>query len=301
MAITYKVKWGDTLWDLSRKYGVTIDAIVKANKQIKDPHWIYTGDTLIIPTGSSSGSSSASSSSGSSTSSTSSSTSKTPNYETGKPTYKPSGSLADLEKQLEKLEAQRPGEYNSQYSSQISAIVDQILNQKGFSYDLNADPVYQQYRTQYMQAGQLAMRDTQGQAAALTGGYGSSYAVTAGSQAYSQYLTQLNEQVPELYNAAYSRYQGEQQRYLNQMNALLEMDEQSYSQYRDQVSDYQKQLDYYKSRYEDQRDQEYKEYLEKLEAWQEDRDYGYQKAQDQKKQSQWEEEMRLKWNQLWSK
>ena len=43
------------------------------------------------------------------------------------------------------------------------------------------------------------------------------------------------------------------------------------------------------------------EYLEKLEAWQEDRDYGYQKAQDQEKQSQWEEEMRLKWNQLWSK
>ena len=40
MSIKYKVKWGDTLWDLSRKYGVTIDAIVKANKQITDPHWI---------------------------------------------------------------------------------------------------------------------------------------------------------------------------------------------------------------------------------------------------------------------
>lgn len=290
MAITYKVKWGDTLWDLSRKYGVTIDAIVKANKQITDPHWIYTGDTLVIPTGSSS-SSSSSSSKGSS--------SKPPSYETNKPTYKDSGSLSALEQQLKKLEAQRPGEYNSQYSDQISAIVNQILNQGEFSYDLAADPVYQQYRTQYMQAGQLAMRDTQGQAAALTGGYGSSYGVTAGSQAYSQYLTKLNEQVPELYNAAYSRYQGEQQRYLNQMNALLEMDQQAYDQYRDQVSDYQKQLDYYKSRYEDQRDQEYKEYLEKLEAWQEDRDYGYQKDQDKKKQSQWEEEMRLKWNQLW--
>ncbi len=49
MAIKYKVKWGDTLWDLSRKYGVTIDSIVKANKQIKDPHWIYTGDTPDYP------------------------------------------------------------------------------------------------------------------------------------------------------------------------------------------------------------------------------------------------------------
>ena len=62
MSIMHKVKWGDTLWDLSRKYGVSIDAIVKANKQIKDPHWIYTGDTLVIPTGSSSSSSSSSSS-----------------------------------------------------------------------------------------------------------------------------------------------------------------------------------------------------------------------------------------------
>ena len=66
MSIMHKVKWGDTLWDLSRKYGVSIDAIVKANKQIKDPHWIYTGDTLVIPTGSSSSSSSSGSSSSSS-------------------------------------------------------------------------------------------------------------------------------------------------------------------------------------------------------------------------------------------
>ena len=282
MSIKYKVKWGDTLWDLSRKYGVTIDAIVKANKQITDPHWIYTGDTLIIPTGNSSSSSSSNkvSSSGGKTSAT-----KT---------------LSQLEKQLKQLEAQRPGEYNSQYTEQISQLVDQILSQGPFSYDLYSDPLYQQYRSQYMQAGNFAMRDTIGQSAALTGGYGNSYAQTAGSQAYNQYLTQLNERVPELYNAAYSRYQGEQERYLNQMEALMDMDASDYEKYRDTVSNYQKQLDYYKDRYQKQQEQEYEEYLKKLSEWQKDREYGYQKSKDQTAQSQWEEEMRLKWNQLWN-
>ena len=78
------------------------------------------------------------------------------------------------------------------------------------------------------------------------------------------------------------------------------MDDEAYEKYRDQVSDYQDQLDYYKDRYEQQQAQEYKENLEKLEAWQKDREYGYKKSQDQREQEQWEEEMRLQWNKLWS-
>lgn len=46
----YHIKRGDTLWALSRKYGVSIDAIVKANpSKIKDPDLIYAGDTIVIP------------------------------------------------------------------------------------------------------------------------------------------------------------------------------------------------------------------------------------------------------------
>lgn len=61
---------------------------------------------------------------------------------------------------------------------------DGILNRKDFSYDMNNDQMYQQYRDAYMRQGQQAMRDTMGAASALTGGYGSTYAQTAGSQAY---------------------------------------------------------------------------------------------------------------------
>ena len=48
-ALTHYVVWGDTLWDLSRYYGTSIDAIVQANSKITDPNLIYAGDTLEIP------------------------------------------------------------------------------------------------------------------------------------------------------------------------------------------------------------------------------------------------------------
>ena len=57
--------------------------------------------------------------------------------------------------------------------------------------------------------GSRAMRDTMGQAAALTGGYGSSYAQSAGQQQYALYLQKLGEAMPELYQAAYERYSAE--------------------------------------------------------------------------------------------
>lgn len=69
---------------------------------------------------------------------------------------------------------------------------------------------------QYTQLGQQAMRDTMGQAAALTGGYGTSYANLVSNQAYQQYLTALNESIPDLYDRAYQVYQDEGDELLSQ-------------------------------------------------------------------------------------
>lgn len=92
---------------------------------------------------------------------------------------------------------------------------DAWQNRADFSYDVNGDALYQQYKDQYINQGRLAMMDTMGQAAAMTGGYGNSYAATVGNQAYQGYLQKLNEVVPELYNMAYNMYQqeGEDLRY----------------------------------------------------------------------------------------
>ena len=43
----YKIKWGDTLYSISRRYGVPIAAIVRLNR-IQNPNLIYAGQTLRI-------------------------------------------------------------------------------------------------------------------------------------------------------------------------------------------------------------------------------------------------------------
>lgn len=52
MAKIHKVKKGETLSDIANKYGVTVNAIQKANSSIKDINKIYVDQLLTIPNGS---------------------------------------------------------------------------------------------------------------------------------------------------------------------------------------------------------------------------------------------------------
>lgn len=45
---THLIQWGDTLWSLSRKCGVSIQSIQTANG-IADPNLIYAGDIAVVP------------------------------------------------------------------------------------------------------------------------------------------------------------------------------------------------------------------------------------------------------------
>lgn len=42
------VRRGDTLYSLGRRYGTTVNAIVRANS-LRNPNWIYVGQRLVIP------------------------------------------------------------------------------------------------------------------------------------------------------------------------------------------------------------------------------------------------------------
>ena len=90
----------------------------------------------------------------------------------------------------------------------------------------------------------MAMMDTMGQAAALTGGYGSSYSQMVGQQAYQGYLQQLNDKVPELYQLALDQYNREGQELYNQYGLYADRENQDYGRYRDSVSDYYTDLNY---------------------------------------------------------
>ncbi len=115
------------------------------------------------------------------------------------------------------------------YDQQMDDIFSKIMNRKDFSYDVDADALYQQYKDKYMQQGKLAMQDTMGQAAALTGGYGNSYAQAVGQQAYNQYLGGLNDVVPELYSLARERYDAEGNKLMNQYSLLADRENTEYS------------------------------------------------------------------------
>ena len=185
-------------------------------------------------------------------------------------------------------------EYSSRYASQIDALLDSVLNREGFSYDLESDPLYQQYRKQYIREGDRAMRDTMGDAAALTGGYGSSYGTTAGSQAYDYYLSQLNDRVPELEQQAHQRWQDEGTALLNRLSLLQSLDDTDYSRYRDDVGDYytDRNFDYQKDQdalsqrnWQNQFDYQKEQDALSQRNWQ--AEFDYQKAQDAQEQKNW--------------
>lgn len=93
-----------------------------------------------------------------------------------------------------------------------------VANRKPFSYDLSNDTLFQQAKEQYQNMGKVAMADTVGQASAMTGGYGNSYATTAGSQAYQGYLQQLNNDIGNYYSMALSGFNAETDRLNNIYN-----------------------------------------------------------------------------------
>ncbi len=91
-----------------------------------------------------------------------------------------------------------------------------------FEYDLNEDPLYQQYLESAKRNGKSAMTDTIAKTAAQTGGIAGSYAVAAGAESYNDYMEELNDVIPELEQLAYDKYQDELERNFQ----IAEMDEE---------------------------------------------------------------------------
>ena len=187
--------------------------------------------------------------------------------------YQESETVAAAKAALESQLANKPGGYQSQWQSQLDDAINKILNREKFSYDLNGDALYQQYKDKYIQQGKMAMADTMGQAAAMTGGYGNSYAAAVGNQAYQASLQQLNDIVPELYQMAYDRYNQEGQDLYNQYAMLGERENMDYSRYRDSVNDWQAERDYLTGRYDSERNFDYSKYAD-------DRNFQYGKYAD---------------------
>ena len=174
--------------------------------------------------------------------------------------------------------------YVSRYGTMKNAALAELNSRKPFSYDPDGDALYKYYRDSYTSSGRRAMEDTIGRAAALTGGYANSYAVSAGSNAYNNELEKLGDKLPELYSLAYDRYKDETDAIKYRYELLDRADEQAYSRYRDSLSDkyanadrlydaYISDRDYNYRKKTDERDYNYRKSTN-------DRDYNYRKSTD---------------------
>ena len=195
--------------------------------------------------------------------------------------YSESEAVTNLKSTLDTHLANKPGEYNSLWQTQLNGIMDQITNREKFSYDVNGDALYQQYKDKYIQQGKIAMQDAMGQAAAMTGGYGNSYAASVGNQAYQASLSQLNDVIPELYQMAYDRYNQEGQNLLNQYSMYADRENTDYGRYRDTVSDFNTETNYLTNRYDTERSYDYGKYSD-------DKSYAYNDYRNAIADEQWQ-------------
>lgn len=206
--------------------------------------------------------------------------------------YQESETVTQARAALDAALAAQPGAYQSKWQSQLDDIIGRILNREAFNYDFNEDALYKQYAEQYQRRGKLAMLDTMGQAAAMTGGYGNSYASTAGNQAYQEYLSQLNEVIPELYGIALDRYQMEGQEMYNQYGLLSDREAQDYGRYQDAYNKWLAEREYAAGRYDTESERDYSKYVDERNfergVYADDRNQAYNEYLNAVQQAQWD-------------
>lgn len=165
--------------------------------------------------------------------------------------------------------------WESQYSGRIDAMLNQIMNREDFSYDLESDPLWSTYKTQYNREGTRAMNDTLAAAAAGAGGM-NSYAIGAAQQANNYHNAQLMDRIPELYQLAYSMYMDDLNAQRVDLSTLMNMDDVDYGRYRDNVGDWYTDLNFNYGAYRDDRAD-----------WENDRNFAYTDYRDKMGDYEW--------------
>ena len=156
--------------------------------------------------------------------------------------YTPSDEVTAARAYRDSVAAMEPGAYQSRFEEKLQELYDQIAGREAFDYDPEEDEAYRRYTKLYAAKGAAAMEDTLGKAASLTGGYGSSYAQSAGQQAYNGYLQELAALVPELRQAALAEYRQEGQALADQYSMLSQREKNDYARYQNERADWQKLL-----------------------------------------------------------
>lgn len=222
--------------------------------------------------------------------------------------YIQSAAVTQAQKDYQQKKAEKPSDYQSQYQPQLDALLGKLQSREPFSYAPGTDALYRQYRDQYIRQGKLAMEDTLAKASALTGGYGNSYAQTAGQQTYQGYLQALNDRLPELYALAMERYKLEGDALQNQYSILSQQEDRDYSRYQSALSQWnaeqqrlyesyvtEREFDY--GKYADGEAFAYGQYRDGIADKQWQANFDYRQSQDKLAYDQWLQEFQYQQSQ----
>lgn len=192
--------------------------------------------------------------------------------------YTPGQSVTDAAADLRNWQQNRPGKYESAYqaaSKTSSASCWSGTASSTAMHRTRSTPVCPAVHPERPQR----QRGRAAQAAALTGGYGSSYAASAAQQAYQQQMGALNDALPSLYRLALDTYNSEGDDVVTRIDQLNTQEKNAQAQYNAELSDYYSQLDRKGSAYNAAYEQDYgryQDYLGRLNTL-----YGYYSNQEQ--------------------
>ena len=160
-------------------------------------------------------------------------------------TYGNQGRMDEVVKQIsEGLD----DKYISQYQNLIDNAQNKYLNSEfKFSYDPNADEGFQKYAAMLRNEGALAMEDTIGKITASTGGYGNSYAQTAGQAVYNDYADQIGAAQASFSDKAYEKaldkYVMDQEKLLAEIDMYKDKETQAKNEWNSRLDPLYDELD----------------------------------------------------------
>lgn len=197
--------------------------------------------------------------------------------------YTPTDQVEQARQEALASDRQQPGAYVSRWQQQLDAAMEKILNREAFTYQLNGDALYRQYKDQAMQNGRLAMQDTLGQAAAMTGGYGSSYGQTAAQQSYRRHMEDLSDKAAQLYDKARAEYDRQGQADKEKYAMLLQRENGSQNRYKEALAAWQAENQRLWNRYDRERSADYQSYRDQVSdsRWQQEFEEAQRQFYDQ--------------------
>ena len=181
--------------------------------------------------------------------------------------YHQGQNVAEMQNVWQQLQQQKPGDYQSRYGAAMDSILQQIQNPQEFKYEFNGDNLFKGYADLYRQKAKQGMQDAMGQAAALTGGYGNSYAQAVGQQQYQQNMLGLYDKGLELYDRARQAYENQRQDLYNQYGVISGREQSDYDRYQDALANWRQDESTAYGHWQDAQSFDYNMYQNDLNYW----------------------------------